>query len=304
MVNRLIENGTSTNTFPHPTSSLTTSWLDGGDVLFIRFSIKLSTPSVCKVVYVKWNYYKEFMRFFKNRKYRRVINILLILCITITLIDRLYPHLIGYHAGLRSYISMYPTFEASDKIWVNKISYRFSSPTRGDVILVRDVTGLRRDPEERYIELIHPFYWNMKLNKFAISPPFGSKGPTWVKRIIGLPGETIKIVDKQVYINSEPFNYGTEVFYDDRIIPFLWRDSLEPEFIEKNRSHVEFLERRDNMGSLFIPEGYYFIMGDFRDNSRDSRHFGLVAKRDILGRITHKAYSHRDGRVQYFRQVK
>jgi len=251
------------------------------------------------------------MKFVLNRRYGRIVFILLILYISIMLTVNILSYLIGFHAGLRSNISMYPTFEASDRLWVNRISYRFIPPARGDVIVSRDVTGWRRDPEDRYIALIHPIYWNVRHNKFAISPPFRSRGPTWVKRLIGLPGDSIKIVYKQVYIDGIPYIHGAEHFQDvdhrDRLeLLMKFFEDSEPDVLEKYElqfQYVMYLYNRDNMEEILIPEGYYFIIGDNRDISHDSRHFGLVAREDIIGRVTHKVYSRRDERVQFFKRV-
>lgn len=84
----------------------------------------------------------------------------------------------------------------------------------------------------------------------------------YVKRVIGLPGETIKIVNKKVYINGEPLAESYTYFKDDRI---------------KNGY-------RDNFPEYVIPAGHYFCMGDNRDNSFDSRFWGPVPEDYIIGK--------------------
>jgi signal peptidase I len=81
---------------------------------------------------------------------------------------------------------------------------------------------------------------------------------SFVKRVIAEEGDTVRIVDGLVYVNDVP----------------LPDDYVPSEF----RSH-------DDWGPQIIPEGYYFVMGDHRSNSSDSRHWGMVPKKYIIGRV-------------------
>jgi len=81
---------------------------------------------------------------------------------------------------------------------------------------------------------------------------------SFVKRVIAAEGDQVRIVDGKIYRN--------DVLMDDSFVP--------PEF----RSH-------DDWGPRVIDEGYYFVMGDHRNNSSDSRHWGLVPKKYIIGRV-------------------
>jgi len=90
----------------------------------------------------------------------------------------------------------------------------------------------------------------------------------YVKRAIALPGETVKIVDRVVYIQKP----GQEGY-----VPI-----IEPYSNHKDPGSVP--PELDNFGPLTIPEGQYFVMGDNRDNSLDSREWGLVPRDHIIGR--------------------
>jgi signal peptidase I len=81
---------------------------------------------------------------------------------------------------------------------------------------------------------------------------------SFVKRVIAEEGDTVRIVDGRVYVNDIPLK-------DDYVA-------------SEYRSH-------DDWGPQVIPEGYYFVMGDHRNNSSDSRHWGMVPKKYIIGKV-------------------
>lgn len=125
--------------------------------------------------------------------------------------------------------SMVPNFHDKDYIITNKLATRFSSPTRGEVIILKNP----RNPENE----------------------------VFIKRVIGLPGETLKLSNEKVYINGELLKE-----------PYLSPDVQTP--------GEGFLKEGDE---ITIPADNYFVMGDNRRNSSDSRNFGLLQKELIIG---------------------
>jgi signal peptidase I len=99
----------------------------------------------------------------------------------------------------------------------------------------------------------------------------GSLVPRLIKRVIGLPGETIEIKDKAVFINGQRLDEHYAQFVDAH----LYRKELGIPYD---------YARRDNYGPLLIPSNAYFMMGDNRDSSYDSRFWGTVPQTDIIGK--------------------
>ncbi len=81
---------------------------------------------------------------------------------------------------------------------------------------------------------------------------------SFVKRVIAEEGDTVRIVDGHVFVNEAPI--------DDKYVPDEYRD-------------------HNDWGPQVVPEGYYFVMGDHRNNSSDSRHWGFVPKKYIIGKV-------------------
>lgn len=93
----------------------------------------------------------------------------------------------------------------------------------------------------------------------------------YVKRVIGLPGDTVMVRDKNVYINGKRLNEPYVIHDDPVVYP------PQPALPEPYRS-------RDQYGPYTVPEGHYFAMGDNRDRSSDSRFWGTVPRSMIKGR--------------------
>jgi signal peptidase I len=165
--------------------------------------------------------------------------------------------------------SMKPTILEGDRVYVNKLAYdlkvpfttlhiaQWSNPQRGDIVV---------------------FY----------SPYDGQR---LVKRVIGLPGDTVELRNDALILNGHPIEYGP-------IAEELLRDTSPGD----RGSHIFAIEQlpgqthavaawpsvraKRDFGPLTVPEGQYFMMGDNRDDSFDSRYWGTVDRKKIIGRAT------------------
>lgn len=129
--------------------------------------------------------------------------------------------------------SMQDSLLPGDFLLVNKLTYRFSEPRTGDVIV---------------------FEYPLNPNK------------DFIKRIIAIEGQTVEIVNKKLHIDGQ---YAEDWFpsehTDYQIFPAAYSN-------------------RDNFGPFRVPSGQYFVMGDNRDNSQDSREWGFLERKFIKGK--------------------
>jgi signal peptidase I len=165
--------------------------------------------------------------------------------------------------------SMKPTILEGDRVFVNKLAYDFkvpfttwhiaewNNPQRGDIVVF-------------------------------FSPHDGKR---FVKRVVGLPGDTIELRNNVLVLNGQPVEYKTiseELLRDlapaDRMGRVFATEQLpgQPHAVAGNPA----LRARRDFAPCQIPEGQYFMMGDNRDDSFDSRYWGTVERKQIVGRAT------------------
>ena len=94
----------------------------------------------------------------------------------------------------------------------------------------------------------------------------------FIKRCVGIEGDTLELVDKRLFINGQEVDDDSYTFHNDS------------EIYPGSRFLHEALRNRDNFGPYTVPPGHYFFLGDNRDNSNDSRFWGPVPERYIKGR--------------------
>ena len=88
----------------------------------------------------------------------------------------------------------------------------------------------------------------------------------FIKRVVAKGGDTVEIRDKMVYVNERRYIDGSARFATPQDIP-------------------AFLSSRDNLGPVLVPRDSYFVMGDNRDDSYDSRFWGFVKRDDLIGKV-------------------
>lgn len=156
--------------------------------------------------------------------------------------------------------SMEPTLEVGDYILVNKFIYGIRLPVlRHRVIPVQE-------PERGDVMVFFPPH----LNKTY-----------YIKRVIGLPGDTISYRDKRLYVNGEP------VPQEQLAVLPRGRDRLQMSLAslgDANHLQQVNLMRPARDFTVTVRDGHYFMMGDNRDNSSDSRVWGQVSEKDIVGK--------------------
>lgn len=164
--------------------------------------------------------------------------------------------------------SMNPTILEGDVVWVNKLAYglrvpltqvyatRWAEPRRGDIVVV-------------------------------LSPADGTR---LVKRVVGVPGDTVALRDNRLVLNGRTVDYAPAAADYGADIA----SQLRPQafFAEENLTGLEHPvmglrgagAAARNFPAATVPPGGYFLMGDSRDNSRDSREFGFATRDAILGK--------------------
>lgn len=131
--------------------------------------------------------------------------------------------------------SMLPTLQVNDRLIIDKVSYKFSNPERGDIIVFKapPEAGRCTDP----------------LAEVPQAPK-----EAFIKRVVGLPGETVKVEGRQVFVNDE---------------------LLQEQYINEPPEYP--------YGPVEVPENSYLVLGDNRNNSCDSSRWGYVPRDNIIG---------------------
>lgn len=162
--------------------------------------------------------------------------------------------------------SMLPTLLDGDKVWVNKLAYdvkvpftevtlaAVSDPQRGDIVIINSSAASKR----------------------------------LVKRIVGIPGDTLYIQNNALVINGEPANYEVLATGDDALIIL---EEL-PEHAHQAQVSRHYYNRTSrSFGPVTVPDNAYFVLGDNRDNSADSRVYSFVPREEIIGRSSSVVFS-------------
>jgi signal peptidase I len=137
-----------------------------------------------------------------------------------------------------------------------------------------------------------------KLGDVVVFRPPHDPKTDWVKRLVGLPGDHIQVIDGYLYINgqkAELISQGSTVWYDQygrKHDADLYIETLPNGVQHKILKEKPFGEgARDNTQEFTVPEGFYFMMGDNRDNSDDSRAIGYIPYKNLVGQANIIFYS-------------
>lgn len=160
--------------------------------------------------------------------------------------------------------SMLPTLHIGDFILVNKFAYGVRLPVLNTKV----------------IDVNSPQHGDVLVFRYPQNP-----NVDYIKRVIGLPGDKVGYFDKTIYLNGEPVIQ--EVKQRDASLLGLSpsRSELRFEYLgEKGHDILIDPERHLVEGETVVPEGHYFVMGDNRDNSNDSRFWGTVPEENLVGK--------------------
>ena len=166
--------------------------------------------------------------------------------------------------------SMEPTLMAGDFVWVNKAAMGSRIP---------------------FTDIRIPGYSEPRRGEILVFDPPHEDTLIVVKRLIGMPGDTLEMRDKTLYLNGiaqdEPYVLRTDDKPDFSAAAMVWqRDILA------GGPRDDYQPTRDTWGPLVIPEDRYFMLGDNRDDSIDSRIWGLLERWRFEGRIIVRYFSY------------
>ena len=224
----------------------------------MNFNFELILVVITSVCFVVWLIDKLFLR--KKREGKEPMPVEY---------ARSFLPVLAIVLGLRSFVvepfqipsgSMIPTLIVGDFILVNKFAYGLRLPVVKTKVIDVD------DPQRGDVMVFYPPH----------VPIY------YIKRVVGLPGDKITMVNKVLYING--------VKADQKLLARLPAGKPEYSLLEENLADVEHriqtnieLRREDNF-SVVVKPGHYFMIGDNRNNSADSRFWGQVPERNIVGK--------------------
>jgi len=177
--------------------------------------------------------------------------------------------------------SMIPTLLVGDLILVNKYHYGIRLPVLNTKVVANN------DPKRGDVIVFH----------YPVDPRID-----YIKRVVGIPGDEVTYTNQTLAINGQPVPVQAQGdFYDEDSMRYAPKFSeklgevshsilVEPKRASIYRPMDSFVEFRDNCRysaegvTCKVPPGHYFVMGDNRDNSQDSRYWGFVADEHIVGR--------------------
>ena len=163
--------------------------------------------------------------------------------------------------------SMIPTLLVGDFILVNKYAYGLKLPVLNT----------------RFISVGEPKRGDVVVFRYPVNPSVN-----FIKRMVGLPGDTITYRDKQLFINGELLATEDQGIYSSAEVKCSTPESdahrVQEQLGEVQHDTLIHLGSPGRDGQWEVPPGHYFVMGDNRDRSNDSREWGFVPEENLMGR--------------------
>jgi signal peptidase I len=157
--------------------------------------------------------------------------------------------------------SMEGTMLVGDHLFVDRLAYSPSGPISKHLLPYQDV--------KRGDIIVFKYPLDIREN--------------YVKRVIGIPGDRIRLAEKTLYLNGKRVEEPYKVLIPGHRSAYLENFPQAPDILIPERG-LEMLRQHAVNGELVVPSGHYFAMGDNRDNSADSRYWGLVPRENIIGK--------------------
>lgn len=160
--------------------------------------------------------------------------------------------------------SMKPTIQEGDRIIIDKLAYDLKIPFTQ--ISIKEIS----DPRSGDIIVFDS----------------AAAGKRLVKRVIGVPGDQVSLIKNRLHVNGKSFDYQLQAFNDD-----------SAQFIESNGMQLRLIQingdatHDKDFANVQVPDDHYLVLGDNRNNSVDSRFYGFIPKKEIIGKATRVAFS-------------
>ncbi len=172
-------------------------------------------------------------------------------------------------------------------------TYVIDSGSMKNTLLVGDflaVNKLALGPRIPFTNIRIPGYSEPRRGDILVFDPHHEEDMTLVKRLVGMPGDTLEMRDKVLYLNGEA--------QDEPYVEIIGeRDQIDPQMYWQNQNLVDgpdvnYHPTWDNWGPLVVPAGHYFMLGDYRDDSLDSRVWGFLEGWRFKGRVAFIYFSY------------
>lgn len=166
-------------------------------------------------------------------------------------------------------------------------TYVIISGSMEDTMLVGEAILVNRAGVGARIPFTHarvPGYAHVERGNIMVFDPPHEENLMLVKRVMGLPGDTLEMKGKVLFVNGEAQREPYVKHTDPGQVGDLSDMSWQRDFLVDASTNGDYTPTRDNWGPIVVPPGQYFMLGDNRDTSLDSRYWGLVERWRFVGR--------------------